>query len=203
MNAVTIRRKLLAMASPACTHCHGFGCRVSEAGRKTDLCRCVDREVFRIVFRKYQELRQNAPSISKVSVQLTGGSRYRRVTWGRKNEEFMADFELIAKRVLTGLDFRILTLHVLQGLDWKICTAKLGMDKGLFFHHVYKIQALLGRAYREVRPYSLFPIDEYYAGTTGDGTGRDAWAEQEAKVIPMRKRSRLSFPLPEVTPKAA
>lgn len=39
------------------------------------------------------------------------------------------------------------------------------MDRGNFFHEVYRIQQKLGRIYRELEPYSLFPLDEYFGGT--------------------------------------
>ena len=37
-------------------------------------------------------------------------------------------------------------------------------DRGDFFHAVYRIQQRLGRVYREMEPYSLFPLDEYFGG---------------------------------------
>jgi hypothetical protein len=41
----------------------------------------------------------------------------------------------------------------------------LRIERGQFFHEVYRIQQQLGRAYRETVPYPLFPIDEYFGGT--------------------------------------
>jgi hypothetical protein len=42
------------------------------------------------------------------------------------------------------------------------------MDRGDFFHIVYKIEARLGKAFREQEPYGLFPLDEYFYGATRD-----------------------------------
>jgi hypothetical protein len=39
------------------------------------------------------------------------------------------------------------------------------MDRGNFFHAVYRIQQQLGRAFRETKPFALFPLDEYFGGT--------------------------------------
>ena len=44
------------------------------------------------------------------------------------------------------------------------------MERGDFFHEVYRIQRKLGRIYRELTPYSLFPLDEYFGGTVRTGT---------------------------------
>ena len=54
--------------------------------------------------------------------------------------------------------------HFLLGADWKLCTRKLDIDRGNFFHAVYRIEQKLGRVFRELEPYSLFPLDEYFHG---------------------------------------
>lgn len=41
----------------------------------------------------------------------------------------------------------------------------MGIDRGVFFHALYRIQQKLGRVFREIRPFSLYPVDEYFAGT--------------------------------------
>ena len=41
------------------------------------------------------------------------------------------------------------------------------MDRGAFFHAVYKIEERLGRTFAELRPYPLFPLHEYFSATTG------------------------------------
>jgi len=86
-------------------------------------------------------------------------------TWGMKDREFMADFCLIAERVLDPVEHRIFRFHFLLGARWKLCCRRLAMDRGTFFHHVYRIQSKLGHAYRETQPYGLFPLDEYFGGT--------------------------------------
>jgi hypothetical protein len=39
------------------------------------------------------------------------------------------------------------------------------MDKGQYFHDVYRIQVKLGRTYAELEPYALFPLTEYFGGS--------------------------------------
>jgi hypothetical protein len=85
--------------------------------------------------------------------------------WGLKNEEFIADFCLVSKRSLDENEYRIFRFHFLLGADWKLCCRKLNMDRGTFFHEVYRIQQKLGRTFRELQPHALFPVDEYFNGT--------------------------------------
>jgi hypothetical protein len=108
------------------------------------------------------------------------------VTWGssggpkgyhsysRKREEYCADFWLAGRRVLDDQDQAILRLHYVLGLDWHACCRELRIDRGTFWHRVYAMEELLGRTFAELAPYALYPPSEYFAGTTGDGTGRVA-----------------------------
>jgi hypothetical protein len=97
-----------------------------------------------------------------------GGNGVRRNFWSRKNEEYVADFYLMAKRTLTEQQWRVFNAHYLLGAGWRLCCKQLGMDRGNFFHEIYRIQEALGRAFRETEPYALFPIDEYFNGATAD-----------------------------------
>jgi hypothetical protein len=101
--------------------------------------------------------------MSRVSLQRISG-RSSRLTWGRKDEEYVADFYLVSQRHLDDAEFKIFKYHFLYGADWKLCCKKFNMDRGNFFHAVYRIQQKLGRVYRELTPYALFPLDEYFNG---------------------------------------
>lgn len=90
-----------------------------------------------------------------------GGGRR---TWGRRDEEYMADFCLIAKRTLTEAEHQLFRFHFLLGADWRLCCRRLNVERGQFFHAVYRIQQKLGITFRELQPYSLFPLDEYFGG---------------------------------------
>ncbi len=106
----------------------------------------------------------------------------------------MADFCLVAKRTLEPGEYEIFNYHFMLGADWKLCCRKLNVDRGTFFHEVYRIQSKLGRTFRELEPYALFPIDEYFGG--GPRTA-------EAKIVEIKldpeegKRARpiLRFPV--------
>jgi hypothetical protein len=98
--------------------------------------------------------------LSRISLEPQPG-RQRPNTWGRKDEEFIADFSLVSRRGLSEDEYRLFRYHFLLGADW---TRKLGMDRGNFFHSVYRIEQRLGRMFRELQPYPLFPLDDYFHG---------------------------------------
>jgi hypothetical protein len=119
--------------------------------------------------------------------------------WSMKSEEFIADFELIARRVLGDgtLSYRLFRYHCLLGADWKLCCRQLKMERGEFFHEVYRIQQRLGRAFREIRPYGLFPLDEYFGGVTARQGGEAPAAAGLPECAPrsaesLRSAGRLS-----------
>ena len=104
--------------------------------------------------------------------------------WGMKDEEYMADFCLVSKRALDAEEYQIFRYHFLLGADWRLCCRRLKMDRGSFFHRLYRIEQKLGRVYRELRPHALFPLDEYFGGTV-------------RKELPASYRNLLRMPLPE------
>jgi len=91
--------------------------------------------------------------------------RERNFSWGRKDEEYMADFILVSRRTLDEFEYKIFKFHFLLGADWKLCCRRLSIDRGTFFHAVYRIEQELGRVFRELEPYGLFPLDEYFHGS--------------------------------------
>jgi hypothetical protein len=101
--------------------------------------------------------------LSRLSLEPQPG-RQRPNTWGRKDEEFIADFSLVSRRALSESEYRLFRYHFLLGADWKLCTRKLEIDRGNFFHSVYRIEQKLGRTFRELQPYPLFPLDDYFHG---------------------------------------
>jgi hypothetical protein len=127
--------------------------------------------------------------VSKISLEPHAG-RNRPTSWGRKDEEYIADFCLIARRTLDDFEHRLFRIHFVLGADWKLCTRQLGMDRGNFFHAVYRIEQKLGRVFRELEPYSLFPLDEYFHGPS-----RLAPAASALRVSEMPARKLLPFPV--------
>ena len=178
-----------------CAQCHGSGLRLARRGVLAP-CNCVLRSIFRICFSRFQKCVTQERHLSHVSLEPHAG-RNRPSSWGLKDEEFIADFTLVARRNLTEEEHRIFRFHFLMGADWKLCSRKLGMDRGNFFHSVYRIEQKLGRVFRELQPYPLFPLDDYFHGPSRLGPqlvqSRPARESQGLSVIP-RWTGPLSFP---------
>ncbi|HWB99941.1 MAG TPA: hypothetical protein VG672_24705 [Bryobacteraceae bacterium] len=156
------RSETIALARPSCTHCHGYGLRSGHRGKERP-CNCVFRTIFRACYERFRECAAREAYIGRVNLDFCRGKDRCR-TFGRKNEEYIADFCLVSKRHLDELEYKIFRFHFLLGADWKLCCRQMHIDRGTFFHAVYRIEQRLGRAFRELQPYSLFPLDEYFGG---------------------------------------
>jgi hypothetical protein len=154
------RTRLLALADNGCTGCRGLGLWHGRR-RRPRLCHCVARAMFRRCRNKYHYIHMNQGS-------FTG--------WGRRREEFCADFYLVARRTLDGFRWRIFVLHTLEGRDWRECTRALDIERGKFFSAVYTIEAQLGRVFQRLKPYALYPLDEYFCayGIRNEGGPNEA-----------------------------
>lgn len=156
------RSETLALAQQSCIHCFGLGLREGRGGVSTP-CNCVFRAVFRACYARFRQCADKEKYISRVSLE-SNPSRQRKSVWGLKNEEFVADFILVSKRTLDEQEYQLFRFHFLLRADWKLCCRRLNLDRGLFFHAIYRIQQKLGRTFRELEPHGLFPVDEYFGG---------------------------------------
>ena len=126
-------------------------------------CNCVLRAIFRACFARFRYCTEKDRS-GRISLESNPGGR-RRTMVSRKHEEFAADFCLVSRRTLSDFEYRLFKYHFLLGADFRLCCRRLGIDRGNFFHAVYRIEQKLGRVFRELKPYPLFPLDEYFGGT--------------------------------------
>lgn len=154
------RSETLALATSSCAICHGLGMPLE--GRRKGPCHCVLREIFRACYARFRHCVTKEKYMTRVTLSYTRG-RDRALSWGRKDEEYIADFTLISRRTLTEYEYTIFKYHFLLGADWKLCCRRLNLDRGNFFHFVYRIQHKLGRVFRELEPYGLYPLDEYFS----------------------------------------
>ena len=157
------RSETLALAQQSCTFCFGLGLRPGRAGASTP-CNCVFRAIFRTCYEKFRICVGKEKHMSRVSLEANLGQT-RKSVWGLKEEEYTADFCLVSRRSLSLREHRIFRFHYLLGADWKLCCQKLNVDRGAFFHEIYRIEQKLGRVFRELEPHALFPVDEYFNGT--------------------------------------
>jgi hypothetical protein len=88
------------------------------------------------------------------------------MSYGFSNCEYVADLEVTARRILSRIEREIWKYHAIERLDWRAClpliTRELGrnIDRGTFFHAVYRMEQQLGRAWLDLR---LWPRD-YFCG---------------------------------------
>jgi len=190
------RSETLALANQQCAYCHGLGLLL---GRKAHMspCNCVLRSIFRACYARFRRCVLKEKHLSRVTLHLVRGKQ-NKMTWGRKDEEYIADFTLMAKRHLEAAEYQIFKFHFLLGADWKLCCRRLKMERGNFFHAVYRIQQRLGKAFRETAPYPLYPLDEYF-----DGTTRGEAAPRVLQMGSMNRPTRSSFPVAAPLDKAA
>lgn len=176
------RSDTIALANNSCTQCHGLGLRLGRRERMHP-CNCVLRAVFRACYARFCHCATKEKYMSRISLEFVPG-RERNFSWGRKDEEYMADFILVSRRALSESDFKLFKFHFLLGADWKLCCRRLNIDRGTFFHAVYRIQQELGRVFRELQPYSLFPLDEYFHGSIWTAPARAGQSSSAPRIQP-------------------
>jgi hypothetical protein len=185
------RSETLALAQQSCVLCYGLGLREVRQGAPTP-CACVFRAVFRACFNRFRECADKERRISQISLEAIPGKKHKAV-YSRKDEEYIADFCLVSRRVLSESDHKIFRFHFLLGADWKQCCPRLGLDRGTFYHQVYRIQERLGRVFAELQPYALFPLDEYFGGgKRGDAAKTYEFSPTPAKAL---RGKQLNFPV--------
>lgn len=135
---MTWDRSVSVIANAHCTVCGGRG--LKAPGQP---CGCVLRAVWCACYARFR--------------QQTAG-RFRRFS------TFDADFCLVGKRALADspLELAVFKAHFLLASDWKLCCRQMNIDRGTFFHAVYRVQERLGRVYAELKPYPLYSPREYF-----------------------------------------
>jgi hypothetical protein len=156
------RSDTIALATQCCAQCHGLGLKLNLRGASTP-CNCTLRAVFRACYARFRHCANKEKHISQASPEFISGKDGTK-TWGRKDEEYIADFCQVSRKSLDEFEYRVFKFHFLLGADWKLCTRKLNIDRGNFFHTVYRIEQKLGKVFRELQPYGLYPLSEYFHG---------------------------------------
>jgi hypothetical protein len=156
------RSNAIGLAKAQCTLCQGQGIRIVRGATEVP-CKCVFRAIFRACYTRFHECVALGDHTGGVSLETCRGAEGRR-TYSRKREEFLCDFALVSRRALNEPEYRIFRYHYLLGADWRLCCRQLKLNRGDFFHSVYEIEQKLGRVYAELKPYPLYPLDEYFGG---------------------------------------
>ena len=165
------RLEVLSLARLSCTTCHGEGAKRQRRGEIIP-CHCVLRAIFRACYARFRVCVEKEKYMSRVSFEHFGGKE-RRMMWCRKDEEYAADFHLVSRRILDPFHYRVFSYYYLLGAGWKLCCRQLRMDRGQFFHAIYRVQEALGQAFYKLEPYALYPPREYFTtriiGPVGGG----------------------------------
>jgi hypothetical protein len=97
-----------ANADPRCGTCRGGGAKLKYGGLHLGVCECVLREVFRACLARYRYIDRCAAITSGnwVCVEWAGlgnrgKARATARTWARRDQDYAADFYLVAKRHLS------------------------------------------------------------------------------------------------------
>ena len=179
------RSELFFLAQRSCTLCGGTGARDLHQTDPTP-CGCVYRAAFRACFERFRLCIERGRRVSRASLEQMGCGRSSRVTWSRKDEEFIADFELVSRRYLDPWHYRVFRYFFILGADWKLCSRRLGIDRGNFFHAVYRVEERLGKVFAELEPYALYPPRDYFVLRL-PGPTRSCQAETAAPVTKIPK----------------
>lgn len=187
------RSNTLALATHKCTTCRGSGLTL---GRRNTLraCDCVLRGIFRVCYNRFRHCVTREKYLSKVTLEIHSGPN-RRGTWGRKQEEYIADFLAVAQRTLNSEEYRAFKYRFLLGADWKLCCRKMQIDRGTFHHMIYRIQTVLGETFAELEPYALYPLDEYF-GSPHRIEPVKAFPARDQRVVPIRPPVRVEQTVP-------
>jgi hypothetical protein len=187
------RSDTLALAAPQCSYCQGLGLK-DGLDNRLEPCNCVLRGIFRACYTHFRHCvaQDRHLSVSRLEVVNGSTSHY---NWGRKDEEYIADFCLVTHRTLNEVEYRVFKYHFMLGADWRLCCRKLNTDRGTFFHVLYRIESKLGRVFRELKPYGLYPLGEYF-----DNARKEAVCASRRifKVRPIRPPLREPPPIEEL-----
>lgn len=160
------RSQTIALASMKCT-CQGLG--LQRQGSAHVPCSCVTRAIFKACFNRFKSCVTKDKGASTVKLERLGmgTGRSSHMTFGRKTEEYIADFTLTCKRVLTEAEWTVFNLHYLLGAGWNLIQRHFtALSREAFVTMTNAMEDTLGRAFRETAPFALYPLDEYFSATT-------------------------------------
>jgi hypothetical protein len=156
-----IPSELYLLALRDCQQCSGTGIRREKRGEPVP-CGCSLRGVFRTCYLRFRDCVMRSKCRTQVSFERNPRGQSGRGAWCRKEEEYIADFELVSRRTLDAFHHRLFRYHFVLGADWGLCCRRMRIDRGTFFHSIYRIEEKLGKAFYETEPYALYPPNDYF-----------------------------------------
>jgi hypothetical protein len=148
-----------------------MGLRVVWSGKER-ACKCVYRAIFRACYNRFRASVASAEHVGAVALEYSAGPKGYRY-YGRKSEEFVADFCMVARRYLSREEYEVFNYFFILEAGLKLCCRQLKIDKGTFCHRLYHVEETLGRVFATLEPYPLYPVSEYFAGVISRNRLRD------------------------------
>ena len=162
----------LPMAENGCAYCYGLGA-LSMYKPTARLCKCVHRNTFTACLAHYHAIEDKAGSwdLANPRIEVSSGNGGSGFAYAIPMLEYRADFEGTCRKALAGrcTELAVFEAYHLAGDDYKSATVSsarktgIALNRGMFFHAVYRIEEICGAALRSTRPHALFPLDSYYS----------------------------------------
>jgi hypothetical protein len=118
--------------------------------------------MFRACYARFRDCVNDGRALSRVSFDRSPTGRSNRGMWGLKREEYMADFELVARRSLTPAEHRLFRFHHILGASEAMCAKRLGISALAAKKAIQRLEIRLGLAFASVQPYALYPLYDYF-----------------------------------------
>jgi len=178
--------EVIALAHFKCPMCHGAG--LSADGP----CDCVARAIFKACFSRFRACVMKDKHASAVKLERLGmgAGRASHMSFGRKTEEYIADFYLLCQRTLTAEEWDVFRFHYLLGAAASMVARRFNMTRAAFETMAQAIESKLGRAFRETEPFALYPLDEYFGTVIRGGVVKPC-----APLEPLTRPQPLCPPL--------
>ena len=155
------KRDLEFLARSNCPLCKGTGCTPSHQ-RAVQPCDCALKGIFRACYARFRDCVSDGRALSRVSFDRSPSGRSNRGMWGLKREEYMADFELVARRSLSRAEHRLFRFHHILGASESMCAKRLGISTLAAKKAIQRIETRLGRTFVSLEPYALYPLYDYF-----------------------------------------
>lgn len=157
------KRDLNFLARSECPICRGEG-SLESRNEAVQPCDCALRSAFRACYARFRDCANDGRALSRVSFDRTPTGRSNKGTWGLKREEYMADFELTARRSLSAPRHKLFRFHHILGASVSMCARRLRLSPEAAARAVAQIEIDLGRSFATMEPYSLYPLWDYFNG---------------------------------------
>lgn len=188
------KRDLEFLARSNCPACKGQGCLpLNQRGIRP--CDCSLRGMFRACYARFRNCVDDGRALSRVSFDRSPAGRSNRGMWGLKREEFMADFELVARRSLTQAEHRLFRFHHILAASEAMCAKRLGISTHAAKKAIQRLEAKLGLTFAMLEPYALYPLYDYFNRTRSEPMKPCRLPAARARTsavprLPMRQQGR-------------